>query len=106
LSGTNTLLNEARGLIERSRVALAETPAQNPTPNTKTNTTKEKVKIMSTELTAQRAGELYASGMSVIEVAREHNLTYSKVRKLIADSGTPIRDASSRLKGRTRKAGA
>jgi len=31
---------------------------------------------MSTELTAQRAGELYASGQSVIEVAREYNMTY------------------------------
>jgi hypothetical protein len=106
LSGLEPLLNEARGLITRSRVALAEMPAQIQTPKTKPNTRKETAKTMSTELTAQRAGELYASGMSVIEVAREHNLTYSKVRKLIADSGTPIRDASARLKGRTRKAGA
>lgn len=58
---------------------------------------------MSTEITAKKAGELYAGGMSVVEVAREVNVTYSKARKLIQDSGTPIRDASSRLKGRTRK---
>jgi hypothetical protein len=59
---------------------------------------------MSTELTAQRAGELYASGQSVIEVAREYSMTYAQVRKLIGASGTPIRSASDRLKGRTRKA--
>lgn len=57
---------------------------------------------MSTELTAQRAGELYASGQTVIEVARAHGLTYSKAHKLIKASGTPIRSASDRLKGRTR----
>lgn len=59
---------------------------------------------MSTELTPQRAGELYASGQTVIEVARAHGLSYGQVRKLLAASGTPIRDASSRLKGRTRSA--
>lgn len=59
---------------------------------------------MSTELTAQRAGELYSQGQTVIEVARAHGLTYGQTRKLIAASGTPIRDASGRLKGRTRKA--
>lgn len=58
---------------------------------------------MSTELTAQRAGELYASGQTVIEVARSHGLTYGQAHKLIKASGTPIRNASDRLKGRTRK---
>jgi len=108
MSSTEALLNEARGLLERSRVALAEMPAQQETIKTKTPTTRkeEKVKTMSTEITAQRAGELYASGMSVVEVAREVNITYSQARKLIQSSGTPIRDASARLKGRTRKAGA
>lgn len=55
------------------------------------------------EVTADAAGKLYADGMSVIEVARATNITYSKARKLIAASGTPVRDASARLKGRTRK---
>jgi hypothetical protein len=105
MSSTEALLNEARGLLERSRVALAEMPVQQETTKTP-NTRKEKVKTMSTEITAQRAGELYASGMSVVEVAREVNITYSQARKLIQSSGTPIRDASARLKGRTRKAGA
>lgn len=59
---------------------------------------------MTIETTAAKAGELYASGMSVSEVAAATNVTYSKARRLIQDSGTPIRDASSRLKGRTRKA--
>lgn len=58
---------------------------------------------MSTELTPQRAGELYAAEQSVIEIAREYEMSYSQVRRLIATSGTPIRDASARLKGRTRK---
>lgn len=61
---------------------------------------------MSTELTPQRAGELYASGQSVIEVARAHGLSYGQVRKLLAANGTTIRNSSERLKGRTRKAGA
>jgi len=52
--------------------------------------------------TPERAGELYASGKTVFEVAQEIGTPYAKTRKLIAASGTPIRDASSRLKGRTR----
>lgn len=61
---------------------------------------------MDTNVQAQKAGELYASGLSVAEVAEKTNVTYNQARKLIAASGTPIRDASSRLKGRTRKASA
>lgn len=102
LSSQMRLLTEAETLLRRSRIALAEMPE--PTDNTTHTKRKEKVTTMSTEITAQRAGELYASGMSVVEVARETNITYAKARKLIADSGTPVRDASSRLKGRTRKA--
>jgi len=52
---------------------------------------------------ASQAASLYTSGKSVVEVASELGITYGKARKLIVDSGTPIRDASSRLKGRTRK---
>jgi hypothetical protein len=97
------LLKEAESLIVRSRIALAEMPE--PIQTTKT-TRQKKETNMSTEITAQQAGELYAAGKSVSDVARETSITYAKARKLIADSGTPIRDASSRLKGRTRKAGA
>lgn len=98
------LLNEAAALIARSRVELQiivddiDAIKQQQKASTQRRST-----VMSTELTAQRAGELYAAGQSVIEVARDHNMTYAQVRKLIAVSGTPIRDASSRLKGRTRK---
>lgn len=49
------------------------------------------------------AGELYLSGKSVLEVAQACGITYGKARRLIRESGTPIRDASSRLKGRTRR---
>ena len=96
------LLNEAATLISRSRVALQEIASD--VIAIKQATTQRRSTHMSTELTAQRAGELYAAGQSVIEVAREHNMTYAQVRKLIAASGTPIRNASDRLKGRTRKA--
>jgi transposase-like protein len=92
------LLTEARSLIERSRRQLAEMPEQS---TQQQDTTRRHT--MSTELTPQLAGELYASGQTVIEVARAHGKTYGQVRKLIVANGTPIRDASSRLKGRTRK---
>jgi hypothetical protein len=101
LSNDN-LLNEAAALIEMSRITLQEIVED--IKIIKTSSTQRRSTVMSTELTAQRAGELYASGQSVIEVAREHSMTYAQVRKLIGASGTPIRSASDRLKGRTRKA--
>lgn len=54
-------------------------------------------------VTADSVGELYLSGKSVLEVAQACGITYGKARRLIRESGTPIRDASSRLKGRTRR---
>lgn len=54
------------------------------------------------EVNAQAAAELYSAGKPVVEVAKELGITYGKARRLIADSGTTIRDASTRLKGRTR----
>jgi hypothetical protein len=53
-------------------------------------------------ISAQAAGELYTSGLTVNEIALKNGITYSQARKLIVDSGVTIRDASSRLKGRTR----
>ena len=96
------LLNEAAALIATSRLTLQLIAEDIDT--IKSSSTQRRSTIMSTELTAQRAGELYASGQSVIEVAREYSMTYAQVRKLIGASGTPIRNASDRLKGRTRKA--
>ena len=55
------------------------------------------------ELTPQAAAQLYTEGKTVYEVAVMNGITYSKARKLIVASGTPIRNASDRLKGRTRK---
>jgi transposase-like protein len=57
---------------------------------------------MSTEITPQQAAQLYINGKPVVEVAKELGITYGKARRLINESGTSIRDASSRLKGRTR----
>jgi hypothetical protein len=90
------LLNEARDLIDRSRASLA---------SLETNTEKEitrKGKQMTTA-SPQQAAALYTSGKSVVEVAQELGITYGKARKLIQDSGTPIRNTSDRLKGKTRK---
>lgn len=57
---------------------------------------------MSTEVSPQQAAKLYVDGKPVVEVAKELGITYGKARRLIGESGTAIRDASSRLKGRTR----
>jgi len=102
LSG-NPLLDEARALSARVRVTLAETPELIRKPQT-TNNEGAEMSAEITPLTPQRAGELYAGGQSVIEVARDYGMSYSQVRRFIATSGTPIRGASARLKGRTRKA--
>jgi hypothetical protein len=55
-------------------------------------------------ITSNQAAALYTAGKSVDEVATELSITYGKARKLIAESGTPIRNTSDRLKGKTRKA--
>ena len=55
-------------------------------------------------ITSNQASTLYSAGKSVDEVAKELEITYGKARKLIAESGTQIRDTSERLKGKTRKA--
>lgn len=94
------LLDEAEDLISRSRAALADAANAVDT----TEKTQRRRKTVSTEITATKAGELYSTGKSVAEVATQMSITYSKARRLIKDSGTPVRDASSRLKGRTRKA--
>jgi transposase len=54
-------------------------------------------------VTANQAAALYSAGNSVDEVAKELGITYGKARKLIAESGTGIRNTSDRLKGKTRK---
>ncbi len=55
-------------------------------------------------ITSNQAAALYKAGKSVDEVATELSITYGKARKLIAESGTQIRNTSDRLKGKTRKA--
>jgi len=58
--------------------------------------------VMASIATPEAAGTLYAAGKTVIEVSRELGVTYAKATKLIKTSGTTIRNASDRLKGRTR----
>jgi hypothetical protein len=92
------LLEEAKDLLEKSREALAKMPELE---TTKQRQTKEMT--VSIETNAVQAGELYAAGKSVAEVAAAMSVTYSKARRLIRESGVPVRDASARLTGRTRK---
>lgn len=92
------LLQEAELLQTKSRAWLAEMPAE---PQPIHNETRKKgTSIM--EATPQAAAQLYSSGKPVVEVAKELGITYGKARRLINESGTTIRDASTRLKGRTR----
>jgi len=93
---SSSLLTEARELHKKSRAWLLEEPAAE-IPNekpTKGNTV--------AEVTPQAAAQLYSQGKPVVEVAKDLGITYGKARKLIDASGTTIRDASTRLKGRTR----
>ena len=55
-------------------------------------------------ITSTQAASLYTAGKSVVEVAQELGITYGRARKLIQEAGTPIRNTSDRLKGKTRKA--
>ena len=89
------LLKEAEKLHQKSRAWLAE----NQLSESNEETTKGNIVA---EVTPQQAAQLYSQGKPVVEVAKALGITYGKARRLIADSGTDIRDASSRLKGRTR----
>lgn len=88
------MLIEANALIVRAEALLNEQSS-----HVKDTT---RGKMMSTA-TPTQAAALYSAGKSVIEVAQELGITYGRARKLIADSGTSIRNTSDRLKGKTRK---
>jgi predicted transcriptional regulator len=79
-------------------------PVEHQETKTKTNvqTTKGKTKMAEINAQAADAAQLYSAGKPVVEVAKALGVTYGTARRLINESGTPIRDASSRLKGRTR----
>ena len=97
------LIHEAQALHDKARATLEELPPfEYEPPKPKTQNTKRKVKLVSTEVTPQAAAKLYIDGKPVVEVAKELGITYGKARRLIGESGTSIRDASARLKGRTR----
>jgi hypothetical protein len=94
------LLAEAKALHKKSRAWMDANPVEAQEVKTKVHTTKGKATMAETN--AQAAAQLYSTGKPVVEVAKELGITYGKARRLINESGTPIRDASSRLKGRTR----
>lgn len=103
---TESLLAEATRLLSRARAELEVSRGQQADDKPSKHTThirRERKMSTSITLTAQQAGSLYASGQTVDQIAKGNGITYSQARKLIVASGTPIRDASSRLKGRTRK---
>jgi len=54
---------------------------------------------------SNEATELYVSGLSVEAVADRLEVAYRTARKAILMSGTPLRDSSLRLVGRTRPNG-
>ena len=54
---------------------------------------------------SNEATELYVSGLSVEAVADRLEVAYRTARKAILMSGTPLRDPSLRLIGRTRPNG-
>jgi orotate phosphoribosyltransferase-like protein len=51
---------------------------------------------------ASRASELYESGLSIDNVAKELGVSYRTARKAIFVMGTSVRNPSERLRGRTR----
>lgn len=98
------LLNEAAMLIEASRVALSQAALvlDVSVMSEEKQTTKRRSSIMSVELNAQTIADQYQSGLTVAEVAAANGVTYNKIRTILKANGTPIRNASDRLKGRTR----
>lgn len=129
---TELLLSESRSLFERSRETLAAMQDNTPHDKKKEetmNNTESATQITASEvvtdpasrfreessfidkmdekpqgeLTAEAAGRLYSTGMSVDAVAKSNGISYPKARRLIRDSGVELRDPSARLKGRTRK---
>ena len=55
------------------------------------------------ELSPETVAALYSAGMCVNDIAIMYHEPYSRIRRLLRESGTPVRDASARLKGRTRR---
>lgn len=113
---TDQLTNEAAALIAKARTQLQSTPTERKDEThmeqmmTSMSAAEAAARIAATtattattapDLTSQVA-QLYTGGKSIVEVAAALNITYGKARKLLTASGTPLRDSSERLKGRTR----
>lgn len=99
---TDKLISEAASLLDRARGLLTDTT----TPTTHKETTPVETDTTTMNhptLTPEQANDLYLAGRTVWEIAQGYGLTYAKTRKILAAAGTPIRPASLRLKGRTRK---
>lgn len=96
---TDKLISEAASLLTRARDLLTDNTTHKETTTVETDTTT----MNHPTLTPDKANELYLEGRTVWEIAQGYGLTYAKARKVLAAAGTPIRPASLRLKGRTRK---
>lgn len=107
MSDNISLLQEAAALLVRARTTVENADDQSAVQTTKDNRrTKMEIELKettSTMITTERAGELYTSGLTIDQIAKSNSMTYARTKKLIVASGVTIRDASSRLKGRTRK---
>jgi hypothetical protein len=103
MNDNRSLVQEAAALLVKARASMENAGEQSAQTTQDNRRTKMEVETSTTTITAERAGELYASGLTVDQIAKGNGVTYARTKKLIVASGVTIRDASSRLKGRTRK---
>lgn len=103
MNDNRSLVQEATALLVKARTFMESTDEQSVHTTQDNRRTKMQEETSTTTMTAQHAGELYTSGLTVDQIAKSNGVTYARTKKLIIASGVTIRDASSRLKGRTRK---
>jgi hypothetical protein len=103
MNDNRSLVQEAAALLVKARASMENADEQSVSTTQDSRRTKMEVETSTTTITAERAGELYTSGLTVDQIAKGNGITYARTKKLIVASGVTIRDASNRLKGRTRK---
>jgi hypothetical protein len=96
---TARLISEAEALVAKARNTLQTTQTQT---TIQKDGNQMETTTTTTAVTASQVAASYTGGKSIVEVASALGITYGKARKLLAESGTQLRDSSERLKGRTR----
>lgn len=109
---TKLLAYEAEALVAKARGTLQTLQTLQTQPITEkdglpkmeatTTSTPAPAATASATITPAQVAALYIGGSSIVEVASALGITYGRARKLLTESGTPLRDSSDRLKGRTR----